>query len=255
MDSPYIGDGRRLARALFDGRRRLRPRPNPGPRVRSRSREGRGGYMVGDGQSAADRLDLGKALVVPRPEGDRPLCGRSGPPLGDEGSRCVPRRAASGSKRPHRASGAYPGRRCLCPPDPIRPGGWAGPRRWTDRLFRISQGQGQPLPHPPRRDEDRCSRPGAPRKGCLQGKGLPAALPPAYRPALPPFQEGGSTSLPVMRFVRTKAPFGRVPAGGPPGGESGHLPPASGPWRGGMPPANTWRFSCCYWARLENPRW
>jgi hypothetical protein len=72
-----------------------------------------------------------------------------------------------------------------------------------------------------------------------------------FSPALPPFSGRGSTSLPAMAFVITKAPLGRVPAGRSPGGGSGPMPPASELWQGGVPPANTWRPRCRYWAKLE----
>jgi hypothetical protein len=79
------------------------------------------------------------------------------------------------------------------------------------------------------------TRTGAPGPVSPSGRGPPEEGPPGGAAlrlsagADPPFQGGGSTLLPVMAFVRTKVPLGRVPAGGPPGGESGHMPPASRP--------------------------
>jgi hypothetical protein len=110
-----------------------------------------------------------------RPRGDRPLCGRTEPRV------------------PTRGVGASPVRG-LCPPDPIRPGGRAGPRRWTGRFCQALRGQGQPLPHPPRRDEDRGSRLMSPAGGGPPEGVLPAALPSTYRLALPPplLREGGA---------------------------------------------------------------
>jgi hypothetical protein len=164
--------------------------------------------MAGDKQSAAGWLDLGGALVSLGPRGDRPLCGRSGP------------------RGPTRGVGACA--RSIRYVQAVGPGPGVGPAA----LAAHRRGQGQPLPHPPRQDEDRCSRPGVPlrkraSRGCPPvGAGL------RFRPALPPFsgrlfREGGSTSLPAMAFVRTKASLRRVPAGGPPGEGSGHTPLAS----------------------------
>jgi hypothetical protein len=93
---------------------------------------------------------------------------------------------------------------------------------------------------------------------CLpQEEGLQRGLPggaalPTSAGAAPLFREGGTLSLPAMAFVRTNAPLGRVPADGPNGEGSGSMPLASELWQGGMPPANTWRSSCRYWAKMED---
>jgi hypothetical protein len=116
----------------------------------------------------------------------------------------------------------------LCPPDPLHSGGQAGPGRWTGRFCQVLRGQGWSLPHLPRRDEDRCSRPDVSCRGWLQGEGLPPALSSAHRPALIPFS-GGDLALASHGICIYKTPLGRGPADGPNGGESGPMPPASRP--------------------------
>jgi hypothetical protein len=96
-----------------------------------------------------------------------------------------------------RASGGGSARWGLCPPDPIRPGGRAGPGRWTGRSCRASQDvltdfqQGRPLPHPPRRDEDRCSPPDVSRRGRASRRRVSRRrCPPLIGRRCPPFREG-----------------------------------------------------------------
>jgi hypothetical protein len=143
------------------------------------------------------------------------------------------------ARRGPRASGGGSARWGLCPPesDASRRSGraWALDRPLLSRMAGRADGLPAGAASPPRRDEDRCSRPDVSRKGAgLQAEGLSPALPSAHRPALIPlfreaFQGGGTWRLPVMRFVITKVPLGRVLADGPNGGESGHMPPASRP--------------------------
>jgi hypothetical protein len=154
-----------------------------------------GAYMVGDGQSAADRLDLGRALV-PRPEEGIVRCAASQGRLSKmkavaaslEGRHRAPR-GLTEPRGPTRGVGACA--RSIRYVQAVGPGPGVGPAA----LAAHRRGQGQPLPHPPRQDEDRCSRPGVPlrkraSRGCPPGG---AGL--RFRPALIPlFREGEHVS-------------------------------------------------------------
>jgi hypothetical protein len=63
----------------------------------------------------------------------------------------------------------------------------------------------------------------------LQTEGLSPALPPAYRPALPPFQGGGASFCQQWHLSLQKRLWTACLPMGHPDGGSGHLPPASGP--------------------------